>query len=45
MIFDFFCNGQPIFTYKFLLAEQKYQNNNQLPAGAFALFGTMLQFV
>ena len=44
MIFDAFCKVQLIFTYNFLL-EQKYQINNQLPAGPLALCFIGLEFI
>jgi hypothetical protein len=44
MIFDLFCNA-PIFTAKIFPAEQKYQNNSQLPARTITLYCAMLQLV
>ena len=44
MIFGLFCNaGLFLPLFKKLLAEQKYQNNHQLPAGTRPLRGALLQ--
>lgn len=43
MIFGFLCKCSLFLRDKYCLAEQKYQNNNQLPAGACSVHSALLQ--
>lgn len=43
MIFGFLCKCSLFLRDKYCLAEQKYQNNNQLPAGTYPVRSALLQ--
>lgn len=43
MIFGFLCKCGLFLRDKYCLAEQKYQNNSQLPAGTHSVSGALLQ--